>query len=97
MNSTLEQMIADKAAESINNVLNSLVAEATATLEKERKYIQKMDDVAYPAHMIADLVGVSYSAIQLWFENGKLTNVAQGKERKKAKFKEFKHLIKRED
>ncbi|WP_265658347.1 hypothetical protein [Francisella philomiragia] len=86
---SLEQMIADRASTAINQ----LVAEALASIEAEKQIIEQLDEVAYPVNMIAVLVGKKPITIQTWFDNGKLTNVAPPTERKKAKFKEFKHLI----
>lgn len=87
--STLEQMIADKAGESINQ----LISEALEFFNKEKNFISFCDEVAYPASMIADMTGHTAVTIHNWFDSGKLTNVAKHGTVKKAKFKQFKHLI----
>ncbi|WP_150467394.1 hypothetical protein [Francisella sp. SYW-9] len=64
---------------------------------KALELISICDDIALPPAVIADMTGVTVVTIHNWFENGKLTNVATDGQVKKAKFKEFKHLIKRKE
>ena len=86
---TLEQMIADRASIAINQ----LVDKALADIEQQKRVIEMLDEVAYPANMIAQILGKGVVTIHKWFDSGKLTNVSSPKEHKKAKFKEFKNLI----
>ena len=50
---TLEQMIADRASIAINQ----LVDKALADIEQEKRVIEMLDEVAYPANMIAQILG----------------------------------------
>jgi len=88
---TMEQMIADNVAKSISQLL----APVFQILNEQIKCIDANDDIAYPASLIAEMTGNSAGAIHQWFDNGKLKNVAEKGTIKKAKFSQFKHLVKK--